>query len=304
LVLVVLAAALGVYAAGPAILEQGRLLWSRLPGALHTLARGVEHPPSWLRPLIGSGGPAPQLHPEPEQVISGATGIATGLSVGLGTFVVIFFLGAYGALSPSSYTRPLVKLFPRHERDRASEVLGEIGETLGRWLFGRVLAMAFVGVFTWIGLAVLRVPLALGLGILAGLLTFIEYLGAVVSAVPAILLGLTVSPLHAAWVVLLFTAVHIIEGYVLTPLIARQAVHIPPAYTLAAQLVLGGLFGVMGLTFATPTCVVALILIQRTYLARLERAGETAPRRPATREEGREDEDIGRESMHHQADRP
>ena len=138
---------------------------------------------------------------------------------------------------------------------------------------------------------------------MAGLLTFIEYLGAVASAVPAILLALTVSPLHAVWVVLLFTGVHVVEGYVLTPLISRQSVHIPPAYTLAVQLVLGGLFGVIGLTFATPSCVIGVILIQRLYVAKLEHGVEGAAKRPlVSREEGRERPRTA--SMHHEADRP
>ncbi len=112
----------------------------------------------------------------------------------------------------------------------------------------------------------MRRPLALPLGVLAGVLAFIEYLGSVASAAPAMLLAFTRGPIYAVWVALLFLGVHIVEGYMLTPLLARQMIRIPPAYMLAAQVVLGEIFGVAGLTFATPLLVVATILVRRLYV--------------------------------------
>ena len=131
-------------------------------------------------------------------------------------------------------------------------ILREIGIQLTRWICGRVIAMAMVGVCVGTGLALMHVPLALPLGVLAGALAFIEYLGSVASAAPAMLLAFTRSPIFAVWVGLLFLGVHIVEGYVLTPLLARQMIRIPPAYMLGTQVVLGEVFGVSGLTFATP----------------------------------------------------
>jgi predicted PurR-regulated permease PerM len=137
--------------------------------------------------------------------------------------------------------------------------------------------MAFVGLFTGIGLELLRVPGALGLGIVAGVLTFVEYLGAVVSAIPAVFIAFTIGWTETVWVILVYLVVHIVEGYVLTPLIARAAVRIPPAYTLAGQIALGGLFGVLGLTFATPLAVVVVVLVnaRRSADARSNRATDS-----------------------------
>jgi predicted PurR-regulated permease PerM len=142
---------------------------------------------------------------------------------------------------------------------------------------GRIVAMVFVGVFTGVGLLLLKIPLALALGLVAGALAFIEYVGAVASAVPAIALALAVSATQALWVALLYLGVHIIEGYVLTPLLAKKAVHLPPAYVLAAQVTMGVLFGAMGLTFSTPLLVVAVVLVQMLYVESAKNARSVAP---------------------------
>jgi len=262
------ACGLCVWRIGPQVAEQVHLLSARMPGAAHALAYRLEHLPGWLRELVGQPS-AKDIRPEASSVVSSATDIVSGVSVLLGAFVVVFFVGVYGSLDPASYTRVVLLLVPPHHRNRGRELLGHLADTLGRWVIGRVVAMLFVGVFTAIGLELLHIPLALGLGIVAGLLTFVEYLGAVVSAVPAGLLALTLGPLSLLWVILLFLVVHIIEGYVLTPLIAKQAVRFPPAYTLGAQLVFAGLFGVLRLTFATPFCVVTTVLVQAFYVERI-----------------------------------
>ncbi|MEO6576443.1 MAG: AI-2E family transporter, partial [Polyangiaceae bacterium] len=166
-----------------------------------------------------------------------------------------------------AYTSGLLALVPPASRPRAEEVLTHAGATLTRWLVGRVVAMIFVGVAATIGLYFLHVPLAFGLGVLAGLLAFVEYVGAIASAVAPMLLALASSGVTGAVsVAVLFTGVHIVEGYLLTPALARKAVHFPPAFTLGTQVLFGAIFGVLGLTFATPTCVLIATLVQMLYL--------------------------------------
>ncbi len=271
---IVAISAIAILAMGPSIAEQVRLLSVRLPRMTHTVLYRLQHLPTWAREVLGQPS-ASDLRPDAGTMVSGATDLLAGATVLFGAFVVIFFLGVYGALSPNSHTRVALALLPRERRERAAIVLVRLADTLGRWLIGRTIAMLFVGVFTAIGLVLLGVPVAVGLGIIAGLLTFVEYLGAVVSAVPACIIALAVSPLHVVWVILLFAVVHIVEGYILTPLIARQAVSFPPAFTLAAQLLLGGLFGVLGLTFATPLCVVIVVLFKASRGEPVEEINES-----------------------------
>jgi predicted PurR-regulated permease PerM len=203
---------------------------------------------------------------DPGAVAAGAATAIGGIGEALGAVVVVFFLGVYGALQPGAYTAIALKLVPVARRKRVSLVLTEIGDELTKWLMGRLVAMLFVGVFVTIGLVVMRVPLAVPLGVLAGLLTFVEYVGAVASAAPPALLAIARGPGIVLGVLGRFTVSHVIEGYLLTPLLARTTVRFPPGYTLAGQVVLGSIFGVAGLTFATPVLVIATILVNRLYV--------------------------------------
>jgi predicted PurR-regulated permease PerM len=254
------AIALGAWAVGADVAEQLRQLSQRWPIVARKIEHWLEHPPTWTRQFVDPPNAA-SLRPDASTVVPRATDAVMSASALLGALVVALFIGLYGSLSPGPYARVVVAMAPPHAQKRVRSVLHEMGEALGRWLMGRFVAMAFVGVFTGIGLHWLQIPGALGLGIVAGVLTFVEYLGAVVSAIPAGIVALTIGPREVAYVVLLYLVVHIVEGYLLTPLIARASVHIPPAYTLSGQLVLGGIFGVLGLTFATPVMVVVVVLV-------------------------------------------
>ena len=101
-------------------------------------------------------------------------------------------------------------------------------------MLGRLVAMLFVGVTATIAFQLLEVPAPLLLGVFAGLMAFIEYAGAVISAVPPVLLAFAQSPIRGLWV---------------------PSVHFPPALALAGQVVFGVLLGPLGLTFSTPLLV-------------------------------------------------
>lgn len=109
-------------------------------------------------------------------------------------------------------------------------------------------------------------PLALILGIIAALLTFIPNIGPILSAIPAILLGLVENTTLAIHIALLYTVIQLVESYIITPLIQRKTVSLPPGLTLGAQVILGVLFGMLGLALATPLTAAALVIAKRLYL--------------------------------------
>jgi predicted PurR-regulated permease PerM len=180
----------------------------------------------------------------------------------LSALVVIFFVAIYGAAQPQQYVDAVLAITPAQHRERVGRVLDCVRHNLTRWLVGRLIAMTFVGVTTTIAFHFLHLPLAIVLGVLAGLLTFIEYAGAVASAIPPLILALAESPVRALWVLAIFTALHVIEGYVLTPLLARAAVHLPPAITLSTQVIFSVLVGPLGLTFSTPLLVLGISTVK------------------------------------------
>lgn len=132
--------------------------------------------------------------------------------------------------------------------------------------------MLLIGVLTTGGLALLGVPAALALGVLAGVLTLVPNLGPTLSVVPAALLALTVSPTTVLWVLGLYAAAQALESYVVSPLVQRRAAAVPPALLLTAQLALGVPFGAFGLLLATPLVAVAIVATRMLYIEdRLER---------------------------------
>ena len=188
-------------------------------------------------------------------------------TLGLLTNVALVLLVAlYLATEPETYTEGLKKLFPIKARPRVGEVFAAIGKTMQSWLVGKFGSMAFIGVLTVIGLWVLGVPLALLLGIIAGLFSFIPNFGPILSAVPAILLAFIESPISAVYVIILFVVIQLIESNLVTPLIERHTVELPPALTIVVQLILGVLFGALGLIFASPILAVIVVLIQMLYV--------------------------------------
>lgn len=180
--------------------------------------------------------------------------------------VVILVAGVYFAVNPGVYVRTIALLIPQHRRARFQEVAQEARNGLWRWLLGRFVAMLSVGVLTGVGLWLLGVNLALLLGVIAGALTFIPYLGSVISLIPAVLIGLLHSPMTAVYVALLFLCAHLLEGYVLSPLVQQHAVHLAPGWLITGQLLGGLLGGVFGVMIATPLLVVAAIVTQMLYI--------------------------------------
>src|SRR5881227_3805571 len=126
--------------------------------------------------------------------------------------------------------------------------------------------MAFVGIATASGLWALHLPLILSLAMLAALLDFIPNIGPIISAVPALLIAFTRSPSKALWIVGIYFAVQIVESYILQPLVQQRAVSLPPSVTLLSQVLVGTLFGPLGLVLATPLTVVALTLTKTVYV--------------------------------------
>jgi predicted PurR-regulated permease PerM len=248
---------LGVYLALPAFTAQVRDLGKSLPGTLQRVSQ-ILH-----LPAATSAGYKPQDIAANIQKYSAHALTALSTSVeALGGLVVFFFVGVYGAADPEAYANVVLWFVPSTKKRLVRRILYTSSGNLRRWLLGRLVAMAFVGVVSGVAFMVLHVPLALPLALLAGLLTFVEYIGAFASAAPPILLTLSQSPTRALSVAIVFCVLHVIEGYVLTPFLAKTAVRFPPATTLASQAILSALLGPLGLTFATPMMVVVVTAAQ------------------------------------------
>jgi predicted PurR-regulated permease PerM len=207
-------------------------------------------------------------------------GTALGATAGgIGTFLLILFAGVYLAADPMLYRNGALRLIPPVRRRQVGRALDDAGHALRKWLVAQIIVMVAVGLMCGVGLALLDVPLSLSLGLLAGLLEFIPVVGPILSAVPAVLLAFATGPQTALYVVMLYVAVQQIESNILTPVIQRWAVELPPVIALLSIVACGLLFGVMGVIFATPMAVVIMAMVQHLYVEDTLENGRAGPKR-------------------------
>lgn len=267
LIVVVSIGALGLlgWLVAPDIAEQSHQL-------VQALTRALQRLQAWIQRFGATNNLPPGL-PAPDAVASQASsmiaragGFFTGVVGGVASVVIIVFVGIYLAARPAMYVNGFITLVPQRKRQRAREVAHELGNVLGQWLMGKLLSMLIVGVLTAAGLALIGAPLALVLGLLAGLLDFIPYIGPLLAGVPAVLIAFSESPTLALYVLLLFVAVQTVEGYLILPLIERRTVSLPPAVTILMQTLLGAFFGLGGVALATPLTAVLAVLVTMLYV--------------------------------------
>lgn len=276
--LVVLFSGVG-WAIAPAIGEQATQLRSALPDALQRLQQELSRF-VWLESLFDSAphSDAPIVQ---EGVASTVTNAVSGTLSAIANTAFVLVVAIYLAVDPRLYVEGVVRLFPPARRDRTRAVLHTIGTTLRWWLIGKGLSMILVGIAAFIGLLALKVPLAAALALIAALLDFIPNVGPILAVVPAALFALLQGPTQVAYVVALYAAIQVIEGYLLTPLIEQRTVSVPPALSLTAMLVAALLFGWLGLLLAAPATAALLVLVRMVYLEDTLGERQIIPARPA-----------------------
>jgi predicted PurR-regulated permease PerM len=220
--------------------------------------------------------------PSPEGLLGGATGLLSATFGALANLVIVGVIGIYLAANPGLYLRGVARLVPKPRRARLRELLETLGRTLRWWMVGQLVSMTAVGVLSYIGLRLLDVPLALTLAVIAFFLTFIPFIGPLLSAVPVVLVAFSQGPTIALYALLFYALIQMLEGYLLTPNVQRRSVALPPALTIAAQVLLSVLFGALGVIMATPLAAVGLVVVRRLYVEGVL-GDDLADRAPAAR---------------------
>lgn len=207
------------------------------------------------------------------QNVAGAAGqgrqLTTATRILEGTIegaVVILVVGLYGAFYAQGYAARLLDLVPDKHRARVTEASQEVVYTLRWWMIAQLIPMVVLGISTAIGLWLLQVPMALILGIFTGAMIFIPYVGSWLAFVPTVLVALTNGPSTTIYVVALYLAIHVAEGYALTPLVQKKAVLLPPVMTILSQLFMWKVAGLLGVALATPIAAASLVLVKTLYL--------------------------------------
>lgn len=245
----------------PRAITQVSELARSLPASMHRLEQPLEKS-QWGRALLDrvrgvfhSGSISSRV----SQIASSVTGGVTDL-------VIVIVVGFFAALNPHGYAEGLLVLFPERRRARARRIAMELERQLEWWTLGQLLPMVVLGIASGVGLTLLHVALPWTLGLMTGLAVFLPYAGTVLSGIPAVLMGLQRSPHTALWVLLLYTALHLLEGYILTPLVQKRAVRLPPVVTILVQYFFWQVAGILGLAMAAPLASVGIVLVKELYL--------------------------------------
>jgi predicted PurR-regulated permease PerM len=265
-----IAAPLGIY---------GKHLWAQfdevaldIPAALERLKQSIESHPSGrlLEELVGGADFSKAAAPVAQHL--GALASAFGTITSYAIFML--FGGIYLALDPGLYTRGLIRFTPVDQRDHVRRFLGRSGTALRTWLFTQLLVVLMNGIFSTLGLWAFGVDSAVALGILAGVLSFIPYVGTIAAMVIGALAALAQGPQFAIYALIVLGAVSFLEGYFVTPYIQSRTLSIPPVTLLFSLFAFTVLFGTLGIILAAPLTIAAIMAIDTFYApAEVEVAG-------------------------------
>jgi predicted PurR-regulated permease PerM len=232
-----------------------------------------------------------------EQVFGGIGRLTTALSSAIGavtSVLMIVIIGIFVAVEPKLYDRGVAWMLPLRHRDRFYEISDRVGFTLRRLMAGRVLGMVVEGIGTWLLLMLAGVPMAALLGLITGLLAFIPNIGALISGVLMVLVGFSAGTEQGLWAIVIYFVVQNVDGYLIMPYVARKTVDLAPALVLAAQLIFGTLFGIIGLFLADPIVATIKTALQELARTRPTKAGadpaaaaDRPPARPSSRRRAR-----------------
>ncbi len=235
--------------------------FGRTIGWLRT--QGFDINPSDVQSLLG-------------QLASGAGTVSRAIGGVLGaltTLVVVMIIGIYVAAEPRLYERGVAWMLPAHRRDEFYETSSRMSFTMRRLMFGRLVGMIFEGAFTYAALVGYGfvtgdpIPMAALLAILTGVLAFVPNVGALVSGALMVLVGFSGGSEMGIYTIVVYLLVQNIDGYIVIPMIARKTVDLAPALVLGMQLIMGILFGIMGLFLADPLLAMIKIALEQRAAA-------------------------------------
>jgi predicted PurR-regulated permease PerM len=216
---------------------------------------------------------------EPERLIGPITSIGLNVAGVIGALVLILITAYYMAVSPDPLVNGLVSLAPPGRRDHVRHVLGRVRESWIGWMEGVAIDMLVTFVMTYVALTIIGLDFAIFFAVLSSFLVVVPYFGAIAGAVPPVLFGLTDSPGKALLVLGAYILVQQLESNVTIPVIMAHRVRMHPAMIAIGVVVVGRLFGFVGLFVAVPILALITICVQEFWVKEIDEIDRQA-RRP------------------------
>lgn len=283
--------------AGQRLTSQYEALESRIPAALEELETRLEGKPvvgglvGEIRDFRGgttgeeaeSAGESEADQEQADQELSESPRVQLARMTvrTLSLFVVWAVLSFFVAFDGRRYLDATLRLVPPDHRDVGRDLASSLGTALPWWIVGRLSSMAVVAILTAPGLLLLGIPLAFVLAIIAGLFSFVPFVGPIAAVIPAALVALESAPDKLLWVLALYGAVQFLETNLITPNIQKHVASVPPLMLISSQLIMGVLVGIVGVMFATPLVLAAMVTVQVVYLRHALGEDVSTPREDA-----------------------
>jgi len=184
----------------------------------------------------------------------------------LGDMYIILLLGVFFTASPSLYKNGILLLVPKKRKAQGKHIMDRISLSLKGWLKGMMISIVLITVMITAALSIMGIPVAMVLGLITGILELVPNIGSLVAMIPGVLLALTIGTNTAIIVALIYIVSQTIVANIVTPLIQKKIINLPPALTLISQLVMGTLSGALGIILAVPLLAIIIILIDELYV--------------------------------------
>ncbi len=226
-----------------------------------------------LDTLLGGGGAAATtvqkvVDKVPPQAAEKALPIVASTIEGISTVILLVVLAFFLVSERDGLHVGLRRLLPRRHVDVFDEWWRRSGGALRRWVGGIVVSMAIMGTLAGLGLWAVGIQGALFLGLLTFIGTFVPYLGAGARAIPGIAVARAQSPRHALYATAVYVGVHIVEGYLVQPIVMKRAIELRPSLLLVWQAGMGMVFGIPGVIVATPLLAVVQSSVDYLWVER------------------------------------
>lgn len=256
-------------------------LWRRLPGAVEALEQrfNIGDISNWIKEKAQSNT---------GNILFQITSWAGTMFNTVADILLLLVAACFFAVDPTLYRRGALKLIPPEQRPHIEDTLDFSAAALRQWMTGQLIAVLMVGTLTTIGLWWIGLPSPLALGLIAGVLEFVPFIGPLLAAIPALLLAFTLGWTETAWTLALFAVIQALESNLIMPIIQKRMVSLPPVLTLFAIVCFGALFGPLGILFATPLAVLLFVAVNELYVRQLLHQPTEVPGEKAVKEERRE----------------
>lgn len=206
----------------------------------------------------------------PERLVSPVASIGLDVLAGVGAMVVVLLTAYYMAVRPEPLIEGSLRVFAPRRRAQATRIMGRLRAAWIGWMRGVAADMVVTGVLLYAGLAIAGIDFALAFAVFSAMLVVVPYFGAVAGGIPPVLFALSDSPGKALIVLGIYVLVQQIEGNVVIPLVMSQTVKLHPAVIAVGVVLVGGLFGFLGLFVAVPLISMALILVDELWVGPME----------------------------------